>query len=131
MLSVEGNENGEKATISLIRKKATLHVQHICFVYIFLHENNVKLPEASCMVTNFMEEISQVAHFHPGRCKHFSFSHRRYKISCCSSNKNCLLCFFSLALALFLVELRWPVALLSLFLCFFFLYTPNLWTSDN
>ena len=34
MLS-EGNENGEKATISLIRKKVTLHVQHICFVYIF------------------------------------------------------------------------------------------------
>ena len=34
--------------------------------------------------------------------------------------KKCLLCFFSLALALqalFLVELRWPVALLSLFLC--------------
>ena len=35
------------------------------------------------------------------------------------SNRKCLLCFFpSLALALFLgVELRWPVALLSLFLC--------------
>ena len=34
------------------------------------------------------------------------------------SNRKCLLCFFpSLALALFTVELRWPVALLSLFLC--------------
>ena len=58
-----------------------------------------------------------VSHFHSGDRKHFSFSHRRYKISCCSSNKKCFLCFFSLALALFLVELRWPVALLSLFLC--------------
>ena len=46
----------------------------------------------------------------------FSFSHHRHKISCCSSNQKCLLCFFSLALALFLVELRWPVALLALFL---------------
>ena len=39
------------------------------------------------------------------------------QISCCSSNKKCLLCFFSLALALFVVELRWPVALLSVFSC--------------
>ena len=31
--------------------------------------------------------------------------------------KKCLLCFFYLALALFLVEPRWPVAVLSLFLC--------------
>ena len=45
---------------------------------------------------------------------------RRYKISCCSSNRQCLLCFLCLALAPFLVELRWPVALLSLFLCLSF-----------
>ena len=31
--------------------------------------------------------------------------------------RSAFFCFFSLALALFLVELRWPVALLSLFLC--------------
>ena len=31
--------------------------------------------------------------------------------------KNVSFCFFSLAVAPFLVELRWPVALLSLFLC--------------
>ena len=31
--------------------------------------------------------------------------------------QNVSFCFFSLALAPFLVELRWPVALLSLFLC--------------
>ena len=30
MLSGEGNENGEKTTIGLISKKATLHVQHTC-----------------------------------------------------------------------------------------------------
>ena len=38
-------------------------------------------------------------------------------MACCSSNTKCLPCFFYLALALFLVELRWPVTLLSLFLC--------------
>ena len=50
------------------------------------------------------------------------------KFLCCSSNKKCLLvCFFFLTrLALFLVELRWPVALLSLFSVF--LYFPNWWT---
>ena len=36
MLSGEGNENGEKANISLIwKKKATLHVQHTFFVHFF------------------------------------------------------------------------------------------------
>ena len=50
MLSSEGNENGEKTTIGLISKKATLHVQHTFFVHFFvtfLHNFNVKLPETS------------------------------------------------------------------------------------
>ena len=46
-----------------------------------------------------------------------SFSPWCYKISCCSSNKNVSFVFFYLALALFLAEPRWPVALLPLFLC--------------
>ena len=56
------------------------------------------------LVTRFMEEMScvflftffffTIAHFHPGGRLHFSISHRRYKISCCSSNKKCLLGFF-------------------------------------
>ena len=42
-------------------------------------------------------------HFHLGGCQHFSFSHRRYKISCFSSNEISLLCFlFYLSLQLFL-----------------------------
>ena len=48
MLSGEGNENGEKTTIGLISKKATLHVQHTFLVHFFaivLHDYNVKLPE--------------------------------------------------------------------------------------
>ena len=35
MLSGEGNKNGEKKTIGLISKKATLHVQHTFFVHFF------------------------------------------------------------------------------------------------
>ena len=54
MLSGEGNVNGEKTTIGLISKKATLHVQHT-FLYINSsfavvydsHDNNVKLSETS------------------------------------------------------------------------------------
>ena len=42
-------------------------------------------------------------HFHLVGCQHFSFSHRRYKISCFSSNEISLLCFlFYLSLQLFL-----------------------------
>ena len=42
--------------------------------------------------------------------------------------EKCLLRFFYLALALFLVELGWPVALLLFFSVFLFLYFSNLWT---
>ena len=48
MLSGKGNENGEKTTIGLISKKATLHVQHTFFVHFFavvLHDYNVKLQK--------------------------------------------------------------------------------------
>ena len=50
MLSGEGNDNGEKTTICLISKKATLHVQHSFFVHFFTvawHDYNEKLPETS------------------------------------------------------------------------------------
>ena len=68
--------------------------------------------------------VRVLAHFFFFHCRSVSpwwpLASRRYKISCSSSNRKCLLCFFSLALAPFLVELRWPVALLSLFLCLSF-----------
>ena len=76
MLSGEGNENGEKTTIGLISKTATLHVQHTYIVHFFavaLHDFIVKLPR-NFLVTRFMEEMSYVflftfffftaAHFH-------------------------------------------------------------------
>ena len=51
MLSGEGNKNGEKTTIGLINKKATLHVQHTFFEHFFavvLHDYNMKLSETLC-----------------------------------------------------------------------------------
>ena len=51
MLSGEGNAGERwKTTIGLISKKATLHVQHTCFLHLFvavLHDYNVKLTETS------------------------------------------------------------------------------------
>ena len=77
MLSGEGNENGEKTTIGLISKKATLHVQHTFFCT-FLCRCFARLQRETSrnfLVTRFMEEMSYVflltffftvAHFHPG-----------------------------------------------------------------
>ena len=104
MLSGEGNENGEKTTICLISKKATLHVQHT-FLYISLPlfcttitRNFQKLPGYKFYRGNVVRVLvhifSTVAHFRPGGRWHFLFSHRRYKISCRSSNEKCLLSFF-------------------------------------
>ena len=103
MLSGEGNANGEKTTVALISKKATLHVHHTFLVHFFafvLHDYNVKLPETlwrkcrTCSCSLFFT----AALFHLSGRYHFSFPHRRYKFSCCSSDKKCLLCFISLAL---------------------------------
>ena len=126
MLSCEGNKNGKKTAIGLISQKATLHVQHTFFVHFFaavLHDCNVKRPETSqlhvlrrkcptctCSCSLF---FFTVAHFHPGGRQHPAAT----KFHVVPPTKNVSLYFLSLALAPFLVELRWPVALLSLFLC--------------
>ena len=76
MLSGEGNENGEKTTICLISKKATLQVQH-SFLYISLPllgttttRNFQKLPGYAFYEGNVVRVLvhffSTVAHFHPG-----------------------------------------------------------------
>ena len=62
MLSAEGNENGDKTTIGLISKKATLHVQHTLFCT-FLCRCFARLQCESSrnfLVTRFMEEMSCV-----------------------------------------------------------------------
>ena len=75
MLSSEGNENGEKTTVGLISKKATLHVQHTFFVHFFavvLHDyctrwNFQKLPGYTFNGENVVRFL--VHYFH---CRSFS-----------------------------------------------------------
>ena len=57
MLSGEGNANGEKTTVGLISKKATLHVQHT-FFGTFLCLCFARLQRETSR--NFVEEMSYV-----------------------------------------------------------------------
>ena len=62
MLSGEGNENGEKTTICLISKKATLHVQHTFFVHFFAccFARLQRETSRNFLATRFMEEMLYV-----------------------------------------------------------------------
>ena len=112
MLSGEGNENGEKTTIGLISKKATLQVQHTFFVHFFavvLPDYDVKLPETS-QLHNFWRKTSYVFSFTFSMplilnlaLVAASICHYRYKIFVFFQQKNVSFVFFlSLALDLFL-----------------------------
>ena len=88
MLSGKGNENSEKTTVGLISKKATFHARHtffstfLCRCFARLHRETSR----NFLVRRFMEEMSYVLF---------------------TSNKNCLLCFLSLAVALCHSFSRW------------------------
>ena len=128
MLSGEGNENGEKATIyrcRVISKKATLHVQHTffnlchCFARLQRETSQLHVLWRKCRTCS-CSLFFTAAHFHLGDRQHFSFSHHCYKISCCSFTKKFLLCFLSLALTLccsFSGRASLACHPLSLFLC--------------
>ena len=112
-----------KTTIGLISKKQLCTCSTL-FLYI-------SLPLSCATVTwNFQKVPSYALSWRECRtcscslffhCGSFSpwwpLASRRYKISYCSTTENVSFCFFSLALAPFLVELRWPDALNSLCLC--------------
>ena len=132
MLSDEGNENGEKTTMGLISKKATLHVQHTFFVHFFCRcfARPQRKTSRNFLVTRFMEEMSYVFlftylfftafHFHLHGRSHFSFSHGCYKIFMLFFHKKGLLFFLSLAPALcrsFSRLASLACRLLSLFFC--------------
>ena len=100
MLCGEGNENGEKTTIGLISKKATLHVQHTFFCT-FLCRCFARLRRETSRnfsVTQFLEKnvvrflvhLFNAADFHLALVA-ASICHHRYKIS---NKKKCFLCFF-------------------------------------
>ena len=117
-----------KKTIGLICKKATLHEQHTFFVDFFavvLHDFNVKLLETSwllvlwrkCHTCSFSLFFFTVTHFILVAASISRFLTAATKFHVVPPTKSVFFVVFSLTLALFLVELRWPVALLSLFLC--------------
>ena len=132
MLSGEGNVNGEKTTIGLISKKATLHVQHTFFVHFFafvLHDYNVKLPET---LWRKCRTCSCSLFFHCHSCSPqwplaFLISSPPLQIFMLFFQQKMSPLFFTsrsteLSVALFLIELRWPMSY------FLFLYIPNSWT---
>ena len=135
MLSDEANENGEKTATGLISKKTILKVQHT-FLYISLPLfctttawNFQKLPGYTFfggkVVLVFVHFFFSRRSLHPGGPKHFSFSYRRYKISCCSSNKKCLLCFFLSLQLFFSLSFAGLSPYFLFFSVFLFLYIPN------
>ena len=100
MLSVEGNENGEKTTIGLISKKATLHVLHTFFVHFFavvLPDYDVKLPETS-QLHNFWRKTSNVFSFTFSMPLIFTLHWWLQAFVTTATKfptkKNCFLCFF-------------------------------------
>ena len=129
-----GNENGEKNSNRSYLQENNLHVQHT-FFYIFfavvLHDYNVKLPETSWLPVKWRKcctctcsiffFVFHVAHVYSGGSKHFSFSHRCNKISCCSSNNKCFLCFF---LSLSSSFPRWALLACRPTFCFLHLSPP-------
>ena len=151
MLRGDGNENGEKTTIGPISKKVTLHVQHIFFVHflvVVLHDYNLTLSETSWL--HVLLKKGRTCSFSLSLTSHFSFplsllaSISHFLIAATKFHvvppKKCLVCFFPLAIALFLVELRFAglspyfffffffSLSLSLSLFLLFLYILNLWT---
>ena len=104
MLSGEGNENGEKTKIGLISKKATWHVEHTFFVHFFavvLHDYNVKLPEASWLHVLWRKCTCSCSLFFTFLIISSPLQNFMFFLQ-----QKCLLCFFSLALALFVFERR-------------------------
>ena len=147
MLSGEGKESGEKTTIGLISKKATLHAQYTFFVHflaVILHDYNVKwkfqkIPSYTFYGGNVVRVLVCVCVFLllllvllllfffslpliftlvAANISYFLTAPSKF--SCCSSNKKCLLSFLSLALALCRSFPPWAsldCRLLSPFLC--------------
>ena len=126
MLSGEGNENGEKNNYNRSNyQKSNFHVQHTFFVHYFCRcfARIQRETSRNILVTRFVEEMSCSCSlfFH---CRSFPprwslafliFSLTLQNFMFFLQQKMSPL-FFSISLQLFfLVELRWPVALLSLF----------------
>ena len=132
MLSAEGNENGQKTTTGLISnfaRAAHFFCTFLCRCFARLQRETSR----NFLVTRFMEEMSYVFSFtfFFFHCRSFSpwwplafliFSPPLQNFHVVLPTKNASF------VALFLVELRWPVAYFLFFSVFLLHYIPNLWT---
>ena len=122
MLSIEGNESGKKRSNqqkSNCARAAHLFDSFLCRCFTRLKRETSR----NFLVTRFIEgrvlvhSFFTVAHFHSGGRQHPAAT----RCHVFPPKKKISFCFFPIALAPFLVELRWLVALLQLFsLSFFF-----------
>ena len=140
MLSSKGNKNGEKTTIGLISKKATL--QHTFLICTTTTWNFQKLPSYTFyeenVVCNLTHFFFTATHFHLWPLAFLiNFLNAASNFSCCpNSNKECLLCFSSPALALFHFFSHWAsldyrLHVLSLFSVFLLFCIPNCGHDNN
>ena len=134
MLSGEGKENGEKNNNISNQQKSNFARAAYFFCRCFARLQ--RESSRNFLATRFMEEMSYVFLFTSfplsliftqvaASISYFLTAATKFHVV--PPTKNVSFLFFNLALALFLVELRWPVALLSpFFSIFLFLYFPNL-----
>ena len=116
----------------LIGKKATLHVNHTFFVHFFalvLSDYNVELPETSWLHVLWRKcscrSFSPAASRWPLAASNSHFLTAATKFHVVPTTEKGLLCFFSLVLALFLVQLRWVSPYFLFFSVFLFLCIPK------
>ena len=126
MLSGKGNENGEKTTIGVISNKATLHAPQI-FLYFFYRCFARLRRETSLLHVLWREVVLIFIHYFFFHCRPFfpwwplaflSFSPPLQYFHVLRT-KNVSILFYLLlwlSVALYLVELRWPVTYF-LFFC--------------
>ena len=137
----------KKKKLGLISKKATLQVQHTCFVLFFpvvLHEYNMKLPETSwlkvlwrkwrtCFLFTIFFSLPLIFTLVATSISQFLTAATNFL--CCSSNKKRLLCFISRSGSLsvfFSLSFTGLSPIFSFSLYFSFSgYIPNLWTWSN
>ena len=130
MLSGKGNENGEKTTVGLISRKELCTCSTL-LLYLSLPlfcKNTTCNLQTLPGYTFYGGNVLRLVHlflmpFIYVLVAHFLIT--ASKLSCCFSNKKMSPLFFiprCCTVALFLVELRWPVAYFLFFSVFTFLY---------
>ena len=131
MLSGDGNKNGKKnARIgpnwqkSNFSRAAHLFCTFLCLRFVRLQRGTSR----NFLVTRFMEEMSLSLIFTPVAAAILIFSPPLQNCMLFLQQKKVSFVFFSLALALFLVQLRWVSPYFLFFSVFLFLCIPNLWT---